>query len=261
MVDGHVDMLSRDPGRVWQCWAEPLVGASILHNPAHAALARLEVGGFVVGRRDAEHRRPASRRRQRRRRGARPPAHGARACAAAPRRTMASALARYAETQAGARVPRVRRDAAPAGRALRRAAARLGLGPRLRCSSKSSGGCLCVGTSLQVYPAAGLAEAFVHAGGRSRSSRGRRRRSGRTPIRGCCARPRSSCPRSCACWFRDRKFRICTRIANHSGIALAGHNVDVSPGRGRCDPTERCGHVHAWLSPWRHCPSPGARTR
>ena len=41
MVDGHVDMLARDPGRVWQCWAEPLVGARIMHNP-HAALARLE---------------------------------------------------------------------------------------------------------------------------------------------------------------------------------------------------------------------------
>ena len=30
-------------------------------------------------------------------------------------------------------------------------------------SSSSSGGCLCVGTSLQVYPAAGLAEAFARA--------------------------------------------------------------------------------------------------
>ncbi len=29
--------------------------------------------------------------------------------------------------------------------------------------AQSAGGCLCVGTSLQVYPAAGLAEAFVHA--------------------------------------------------------------------------------------------------
>jgi NAD-dependent deacetylase len=29
---------------------------------------------------------------------------------------------------------------------------------------QSAGGCLCVGTSLQVYPAAGLAEAFARAG-------------------------------------------------------------------------------------------------
>ena len=43
-------------------------------------------------------------------------------------------------------------------------------------------GCLCVGTSLQVYPAAGLAEAFARARGRSRSCRCSRRRSGRTPI-------------------------------------------------------------------------------
>ncbi len=28
---------------------------------------------------------------------------------------------------------------------------------------QTAGGCLCVGTSLQVYPAAGLAEAFVRA--------------------------------------------------------------------------------------------------
>jgi NAD-dependent deacetylase len=30
--------------------------------------------------------------------------------------------------------------------------------------ARSAGGCLCVGTSLQVYPAAGLAEAFARAG-------------------------------------------------------------------------------------------------
>ena len=49
MVDGHVEMLSRDPARVWQCWAEPLVGAHIAPNPAHAALARLEVAGVIAG--------------------------------------------------------------------------------------------------------------------------------------------------------------------------------------------------------------------
>src|SRR5215470_9112760 len=47
MVDGHVDMLARDPARVWQCWAEPLVGASIAPNPAHHALARLEAAGVL----------------------------------------------------------------------------------------------------------------------------------------------------------------------------------------------------------------------
>jgi len=49
MVDGHVDMLSRDPARVWQCWAEPLVGASIVPNPAHDALAQLEAAGIIAG--------------------------------------------------------------------------------------------------------------------------------------------------------------------------------------------------------------------
>src|SRR4051794_4545453 len=47
MVDGHVDMLSRDPARVWQCWAEPLVGTRIMHNPAHAALSALEAREFL----------------------------------------------------------------------------------------------------------------------------------------------------------------------------------------------------------------------
>ena len=49
MVDGHVDMLTRDPARVWQCWAEPLIGAHIAPNPAHAALARLEASGVISG--------------------------------------------------------------------------------------------------------------------------------------------------------------------------------------------------------------------
>jgi len=30
--------------------------------------------------------------------------------------------------------------------------------------AQTANGCLCVGTSLQVYPAAGIAEAFVHTG-------------------------------------------------------------------------------------------------
>ena len=131
MVDGHVDMLSRDPARVWQCWAEPLVGASIAAQP-RALRARAPRGGRLrLRRRDAEHRRPPPRRRQRRRRGARPPAHGA--LHALRRRGGDGARARaLCRDATGARVPRLRRDAAAAGRALRRATARLGLEPRLR---------------------------------------------------------------------------------------------------------------------------------
>ena len=159
MVDGHVDMLSRDPARVWQCWAEPLVGASIAHNPAHDALARLEAGGFLSGvvtqNIDGLHHAAGS---------VAIEVHGhlrsARCMRCGSEEEMTSALARYAETR---RAPECR----DCGGTLRPQVVLFGEPlPSTAWSLAaalvtSSNGCLCVGTSLQVYPAAGLAEAFA----------------------------------------------------------------------------------------------------
>jgi NAD-dependent deacetylase len=162
MVDGHVDMLSRDPARVWQCWAEPLVGASILHNPAHAALALLELGGFVSGivtqNIDGLHHAAGSDAVE---------VHGhlrtARCMRCGSEEEMETALARYAESR---RAPEclycggtLRPQVVLFGEPL--PASAWGLASAL---VERSRGCLCVGTSLQVYPAAGLAEAFARSG-------------------------------------------------------------------------------------------------
>ena len=183
----------RDPARVWQCWAEPLVGA---RHPAEsrARRARAARGGRLHrGRRHAEHRRPAPRRRQRRGRGARAPAHAPRCLRCGAEEDMAPALARYARQRAGAGVPRLRRHTATAGRALRRAAARLGLGSRAHCSRRTrAAACAsaprCRSTRRPAWPRRSCTRA-----GRSRSSRSSRPSSGTRPIRACCARPRSSC--------------------------------------------------------------------
>jgi NAD-dependent deacetylase len=162
MVDGHVDMLSRDPARVWQCWAEPLVGARIAHNPAHAALAQLEVAGFLSGvvtqNIDGLHHAAGSDAIE---------VHGhlrtARCMRCDSEEDMESALARYAETR---RAPECR----SCGGTLRPQVVLFGEplpGSAWDLASalvENSGGCLCVGTSLQVYPAAGLAEAFARSG-------------------------------------------------------------------------------------------------
>jgi NAD-dependent deacetylase len=161
MVDGHVDMLARDPARVWQCWAEPLVGASILPNPAHAALARLELGGFIAGvvtqNIDGLHHAAGSEAVE---------VHGhlrSAAClACGAEEDMASALARYAESR---RAP----ECLVCGGTLRPQVVLFGeplpvsAWGRALALAQDAGGCLCVGTSLQVYPAAGLAEAFARA--------------------------------------------------------------------------------------------------
>jgi NAD-dependent deacetylase len=161
MVDGHVDMLSRDPGRVWQCWAEPLVGAEILPNPAHDALARLEAGGFIVGvvtqNIDGLHHAAGSDAVE---------VHGhlrsASCLACGAEEDMSSAVARYAAT---GRAP----ECLVCGGILRPQVVLFGeplpasAWGRAALLAEDAGGCLCIGTSLQVYPAAGLAEAFVHA--------------------------------------------------------------------------------------------------
>ena len=109
---------------------------------------------------------------------------------------MAPALARYAET-------RLAPECRACGGTLRPQVVLFGeplpggrLGRARPRSSQRAGGCLCVGTSLQVYPAAGLAEAFARARRPLAIVSRSRRRSGRTPIRACWARPRSSCPPS-----------------------------------------------------------------
>ncbi|HET6172295.1 MAG TPA: Sir2 family NAD-dependent protein deacetylase [Gaiellales bacterium] len=161
MVDGHVDMLARDPGRVWQCWAEPLVGAEIQPNPAHGALAQLELGGFIGGvvtqNIDGLHHAAGSEAVE---------VHGhlrtAACLACGAEEEMATALARYAESR---RAP----ECLACGATLRPQVVLFGeaLPPAAWGSAaqlaQTSGGCLCVGTSLQVYPAAGLAEAFARA--------------------------------------------------------------------------------------------------
>jgi NAD-dependent deacetylase len=161
MVDGHVDMLTRDPGRVWQCWAEPLVGASITPNPAHAALARLETAGVIAGvvtqNIDGLHHAAGSDAVE---------VHGhlrtARCLSCAAEEDMATALLRYAESRLapaclvcdGTLRPQVVLFGEPLPAVAWSLASAL---------ARNAGGCLCVGTSLQVYPAAGLAEAFVRA--------------------------------------------------------------------------------------------------
>jgi NAD-dependent deacetylase len=161
MVDGHVDMLTRDPGRVWQCWAEPLVGATIVPNPAHAALARLEAAGVIAGvvtqNIDGLHHAAGSDAVE---------VHGhlrtARCLSCSGEEDMATALGRYADSRLAPAClvcdGTLRPQVVLFGEPLPTAA--WGLASEL---ARNAGGCLCVGTSLQVYPAAGLAEAFARA--------------------------------------------------------------------------------------------------
>ena len=162
MVDGHVDMLTRDPARVWQCWAEPMIGAHIAPNPAHTALARLEASGVISGvvtqNIDGLHHVAGSDAVE---------VHGhlrsARCLRCGAEEDMESALARYAER-------RLAPECLECGGTLRPQVVLFGeplpssAWGRASELAQTAGGCLCVGTSLQVYPAAGLAEAFVRAG-------------------------------------------------------------------------------------------------
>ena len=185
MVDGHVDMLSRDPGRVWQCWAEPLVGAHIAHNPAHDALARLELAGLVSGvitqNIDGLHHAAGSDAVE---------VHGhlrsARCLRCGAEEDMASALARYAAT-------RLAPECRACGGTLRPQVVLFGeplpgaAWGRATELARASGGCLCAeprcrSTRRPAWPRHSPARAA-----RSRSSRGDRPRSGRTPTRGCWA--------------------------------------------------------------------------
>ena len=161
MVDGHVDMLSRDPARVWQCWAEPLVGASIVPNPAHDALAQLEAAGIIAGivtqNIDGLHHAAGS---------IAVEVHGhlrsARCVRCGSEEEMETALARYAESRlapvcnycGGTLRPQVVLFGEPLPPSAWGVAVTL---------VENALGCLCVGTSLQVYPAAGLAEAFARS--------------------------------------------------------------------------------------------------
>lgn len=161
MVDGHVDMLTRDPGRVWQCWAEPLIGADIRPNPAHEALARLELAGFIAGvvtqNIDGLHHAAGSHAIE---------VHGhlrtASCLACGAEEEMATALARYAESRRAPEcricVGTLRPQVVLFGEPLPAAA-----WADAWSLAEAAPGCLCVGTSLQVYPAAGLPEAFARS--------------------------------------------------------------------------------------------------
>ncbi len=162
MVDGHVDMLGRDPARVWQCWAEPLVGASIAPNPAHEAIAQLEAAGVLLAvitqNIDGLHHAAGSEAIE---------VHGhlrsARCLRCGAEEEMEPALARYAAS-------RTAPECAACGGTLRPQVVLFGeLLPveAMRRAGELVGearGCLCVGTSLQVYPAAGIPAAFARAG-------------------------------------------------------------------------------------------------
>ena len=173
MVDGHVDMLSRDPARVWQCWAEPLVGASIAHNPAHAALARLEVGGFLSGvvtqNIDGLHHAAGSEAVE---------VHGHLRTRALHRcgaeEEMASALARYAETQAAP-------ECLVCGGTLRPQVVLFGeplpgsaWGARLRARRRARAAASASAPRCRSTRRPGSPRPSPAPGGRSRSSRGRR---------------------------------------------------------------------------------------
>jgi NAD-dependent deacetylase len=161
MVDGHVDMLTRNPARVWQCWAEPLIGAHIAPNPAHAALARLEAAGVVAGvvtqNIDGLHHAAGSEAVE---------VHGhlrtARCLACGAEEDMAPALARYAESRQAPKClvcgGTMRPQVVLFGEPLPASA-----WGRATALTQVAGGCLCVGTSLQVYPAAGLPEAYARS--------------------------------------------------------------------------------------------------
>jgi NAD-dependent deacetylase len=152
MVDGHVDMLTR----------EPLVGVHFAPNPAHVALARLEATGLIAGvvtqNIDGLHHVAGSDAVE---------VHGhlrtASCLSCGEEEPMAPALERYAAS-------RLAPDCLVCGSGPLRPQVVLFGEPlpasawgRASVLAQSAGGCLCVGTSLEVYPAAGLAEAFVRA--------------------------------------------------------------------------------------------------
>ena len=183
MVDGHVDMLARDPGaRLAVLGRAARRRAASLPNPAHAALARLELAGLIAGvvtqNIDGLHHAAGSE-------AVEVHGHlrsGALPAPAAPRRTWRP---RSRATPRAGRAPeclRVRRHAAAAGRAVRRAAAAARPGRRalalaqqrrrvpVRRARRSRS------TRRPGWPRRSRAP-----GGRSRSSRGGRPGSGRTP--------------------------------------------------------------------------------
>ncbi len=163
LVDGHISMLEQDPARVWRCWAEPLVAADLRPNPAHAAIAELEALGLVRGvatqNIDGLHHAAGTRAIE---------LHGhlrtAVCTSCGADEGMASAFARFAA--AGEAPPCawcggvLRPPVVLFGEALPTDALREAEG-----IARGVSACLCVGTSLQVWPAAGLPEAVLARGG------------------------------------------------------------------------------------------------
>ena len=133
-----------------------------MHNPAHAALARLEVAGFLSGivtqNIDGLHHAAGSEAIE---------VHGhlrtARCMRCGPRRRWRP------RSRATPRAARRRRARTAAGRCARRSCSSASHCPASAWGAatvlaQTSRACLCVGTSLQVYPAAGIAEAFARSG-------------------------------------------------------------------------------------------------
>lgn len=163
LVDGHVSMLERDPARVWRCWAEPLVAADLAPNPAHHAIAKLEALGVVRGvatqNIDGLHHAAGTRAIE---------LHGHLRTAVCTDcgadEPMRAAFARFA---ADGEAP----PCSWCGGVLRPPVVLFGEALPADALLEAEGmaravsACLCVGTSLQVWPAAGLPEAVLARGG------------------------------------------------------------------------------------------------
>lgn len=163
LVDGHVSMLQRDPARVWRCWAEPLASIGLAPNPAHVAVRDLERLGVVAGvatqNIDGLHHAAGTDAIE---------LHGhlrtAVCTTCGADEPMAAAYARFRE---GGDAPpclwcgaTLRPPVVLFGEALPTDALLEAEGVARRTTA-----CLCIGTSLQVWPAAGLPEAVLARGG------------------------------------------------------------------------------------------------
>ena len=164
-----IDAFRRDPERVWGWYGARIRSfLDVEPNPGHVALAALERAGLVRGGRDAEHRHAALARREHRRgRGARlDPAGG---LSHLRRARAARGRARAARARARAALPHVRRGAEARRRPLRRAARARSRSARAEQLAREAALLLVVGSSLQVWPVAGLPDADARE--RRRTSR------------------------------------------------------------------------------------------
>ena len=206
-----IDGFRRDPERVWEFYGRRLAcSADVEPNAAHHALAELEAAGLVRRGDHAERRRPArARRLAGRDRGARL-ARGARVCPAL--RARRAAARRVAAAPAAPALPGcgavLKPDVVMFGELLPDAAL-----DRAIELAAAAALLLVVGSSLEVWPVAGLPEETLRRGGRRRDGQPRRRRrttshaSARDPWRW---RGRCSPGYGRYCWVKDRMVSMCT---------------------------------------------------